>query len=129
MAVYADQAPANIPINSIAYTVPVQNTPARSFEIALPANPSTGYLWFLEDYNTARMKPLHHHYTQSTSKTTSAKPCIGQGGIDTWVFEILPQPASIPQITHLRFVSRRVHTATPRQEDMQKADITVLLLE
>jgi predicted secreted protein len=71
------------------------------FIIKLQSNPSTGYSWFLQDYNQSIVQPLKHTY-ESGDKTL-----MGAGGVEIWTFKIKPEGLIVPQQTSLHFLYAR----------------------
>lgn len=79
--------------------VVVQDEP--EFTIKLKSNPSTGFSWFLREYNTDLILPLKHRLIKSDSKLA------GADGIEEWTFRMKHLGFSVPQQTVLRFVYSR----------------------
>jgi inhibitor of cysteine peptidase len=71
------------------------------FLIKLKSNPTTGYSWFLREYNANLIEPLKHQFEKST------KPMIGAGGYEIWTFRAKPAGFIVPQRTQIRLVYAR----------------------
>jgi inhibitor of cysteine peptidase len=71
------------------------------FVIYLKANPTTGYNWFLREYDSKLVTPLKHTYEAPNTKL------IGAPGFDVWTFAIKPAGFTVPQITQIRFTYAR----------------------
>lgn len=73
-------------------------------EIKLPANPSTGFSWFLWKYDEQLLTPLSQKYYPPKN----SKP--GAGGYDLWRFRVLSRALVLPKITYVKFVYMRPWT-------------------
>lgn len=71
------------------------------FTIKLKSNQTTGYSWFLREYNTDLVLPIKHHFEKAD--TTN----VGAGGLEIWTFRVKRLGFSVPQQTVLRFVYAR----------------------
>jgi inhibitor of cysteine peptidase len=71
------------------------------FIIRLKANPTTGYNWFLRDYDTAFITPLKHKYEAPNTKL------MGAPGYDVWTFRVKPAGFVVPQMTQIHFAYAR----------------------
>ena len=76
------------------------------FTIKLKSNPTTGYSWFLRDYNPNLIEPIKHNFVKSDSTL------MGAPGYEVWVFRAKPQAFIIPQQTTIRMVYTRPWQAT-----------------
>lgn len=103
-------------INStLALTTPNQSTNIISaanpqFTLQLPSNPTTGYSWFLLDYNHNLLQLTQHKYspqpiatTNNTPKTTH-KMLVGAGGYEIWNFHATEMALKAPQITKIKLI-------------------------
>lgn len=66
------------------------------FTIKIQSNPSTGFSWFLRDYNDKLLQPL-------TRKVLSAEK-VGEAQYEVWTFRLKPAAFIVPQQTLIRFV-------------------------
>ncbi len=73
---------------------------ASSFEIQLPANPTTGFQWSVKNYDQAFLKLQSQRYVGS--KTLSKPRIIGAGGQAVFVFQVL-KGASPSKQTNIQF--------------------------
>lgn len=71
------------------------------FIIQLKSNPSTGYSWFLREYDRNLFKPIKHEYQKPDSHL------MGAGGYELWTFQTLPGAFAVPQQSSIRFVYAR----------------------
>ena len=71
------------------------------FTIKLKSNPTTGYSWFLRDYNSKLIAPLNHHFEVPQSKM------IGAPGIEVWTFRVKPDAFVVPHQMRIRFMYAR----------------------
>lgn len=82
------------------------------FTLKLRSNPTTGYSWFLREYNSKLIAPVKHSYQPPDSKL------IGAGGFDVWTFRVTRAAFLVPQQTALRMVYVR-----PWQNDTSGAQV------
>ncbi|MDF2691266.1 MAG: hypothetical protein K0S29_1121, partial [Gammaproteobacteria bacterium] len=92
VSVYADQH-ANTPKQTI--NVGVDQHLVR---IALPANATTGYQWYVSNYNTELMTLSSYHYLAPTNHR------VGAGGTAEFTFTVKPAFHVAPQITEVDFI-------------------------
>jgi inhibitor of cysteine peptidase len=71
------------------------------FTIKLKSNPSTGYSWFLREYDNTLITPVKHAFQQPT------KGLIGAPGYETWVFRVKQAAFIVPQQTTIRMIYAR----------------------
>ena len=71
------------------------NASALEFQIVLPANRTTGYVWTLEKYNKKRFHLKESHYRAPNSKL------MGAGGEMVYVFQ-LKKEQSNPKKTYVK---------------------------
>ncbi|MFC3909406.1 protease inhibitor I42 family protein [Legionella dresdenensis] len=72
------------------------NSTDSSFEVTLPANPSTGYRWSVKSYDQELLRLV-------SSKYVAAQPqLIGSGGNMIYEFELL-NGVAVPKLTSLVF--------------------------
>lgn len=78
-------------------------TPAHTqFTIKLKSNPTTGYSWFLREYDASFMKPIKHEF-----EAPANKKLMGAPGFEIWTFQVKPSAFTVPQTTMMRFVYAR----------------------
>lgn len=98
MAVYAETEHNN----STGYTEdkPVISVTAEhpQFVVRLKSNPTTGYSWFLRDYNSEFIKPIHHVF-----EAPANKKLMGAPGYEVWTFEVKPEAFTVPHQMVVRF--------------------------
>jgi len=71
---------------------------ADNFTIELQANPTTGYMWFLKNFNDDLIAIDSHHYVPPKDKQ------LGAAGTDVWKFVIDTDAINAPQLMELEFV-------------------------
>lgn len=75
----------------------------RTFNIELPANPSTGYQWVLHsDYDTRLIKAKGYRY-MADDNGSKDKKLVGQPGKVEFKFEARNRFKKVPQILKLHF--------------------------
>lgn len=74
-------------------TINAKNT---TFTITLKSNPTTGYSWFLREYDVNLIKPVSHKFVQPDSKL------MGAPGYETFVFRAKPEAFIVPTQTTVR---------------------------
>src|SRR5205085_1476518 len=72
------------------------------FTLQLKSNPTTGYSWFLREYNESLIVPVKHVF-QAPQKST----LMGAPGLDLWTFKMKPSAFIVPQQTLIRLVYAR----------------------
>jgi inhibitor of cysteine peptidase len=72
-----------------------------TFSLKLKANPTTGFLWFLRDYDASLVTPVSHQYEKPDSKL------MGAPGYDIWTFKMKPAAFIVPRQTTLRMIYTR----------------------
>jgi inhibitor of cysteine peptidase len=72
------------------------------FVVKLKSNPTTGYSWFLREYNSNLLEPLKHSFEASTDKKLMGAP-----GFELWTFRVKNAGFVVPQQTSIRFIYSR----------------------
>lgn len=72
-----------------------------SFTIQLKSNPSTGYAWFLRDYDHDLLSPVKHEFKSGN------KELAGAPGAEIWVFKVKPSAFVVPQQSLIRMIYAR----------------------
>jgi inhibitor of cysteine peptidase len=85
----------------LAITVNQQDT---QFKIKLKSNPSTGYVWFLRDYNDKLIAPIRHAFEEVPAEE---KKIVGAPRYEIWTFRVKPAFFLVPQQSLLRFIYAR----------------------
>lgn len=73
-----------------------------TFIIKLKSNPTTGYSWFLREYDDSLITPVKHSFEKASNTNLMGAP-----GYELWTFTIKPAGFAVPQQTLLRFVYTR----------------------
>lgn len=89
--VYADNLNQSIQVADNQSTV----------QITLPANVTTGYQWYVENYDHALLSLQSYQYARGDSQQ------LGSSGNAVFVFNIDPGFYDAPQITNLTFIYQR----------------------
>lgn len=71
------------------------------FTLKLKSNPTTGYSWFLRDYDPDMMTPIKHSFEGTTPKL------MGSPSYELWTFKVKPTAFVVPQETVIRMVYTR----------------------
>ena len=71
------------------------------FTVHLKSNPTTGYRWILQEYDSRFIQPTQHEFRSSDSKL------IGAPGYEHWTFRVSQEAFSRPHHLVIRFVYRR----------------------
>lgn len=71
------------------------------FILKLKSNPSTGYTWFLREYDANLIEPVKHSFEQPTEEL------IGASGFEEWTFKVKPAGFVVPQQTAIRMIYAR----------------------
>lgn len=74
---------------------------SHDFTIVLKSNATTGYGWFLREYNHALIEPVKHQYV------TQKKALMGAPGEEVWTFQVKRDAFIVPMQTVLRFTYTR----------------------
>ncbi|SRR5579883_101703 len=72
------------------------------FTVKLKSNPSTGYSWFLREYDPALIVPVKHHY-----EPPADRKLMGAPGYEIWTFKVKSEGFHVPQQTVVRLVYAR----------------------
>lgn len=71
------------------------------FTIKLKSNPSTGFSWFLREYNANLITPMKHRYQAGESNL------IGASGYELYTFRVKGSAFTVPQASAIRFAYMR----------------------
>ena len=96
-AVSADQ----VPVFSEGETHIKLDKFSPEFRLKLKSNPTTGYSWFLQQYDKRLIKPVGHDYLKPDSGM------VGQGGYEIWTFSLLPEALNTATKTKILMVYKR----------------------
>lgn len=72
------------------------------FVLKLKSNPTTGYSWFLTDYNSNVIEPVKHSF-----EAPENKKLVGAPGYELWTFRVKPAGFTVPQQSLIRLVYSR----------------------
>lgn len=72
-----------------------------SVTISLDSNPSTGFIWLLENYDAHLLKLVKHEYIPA-----KLEKGMGAAGVEKWVF-VLNTKLIAPQLTHIVLIHAR----------------------
>ena len=75
--------------------------PQTEFSLRVKSNPTTGYSWFLRDYNSALFTPIKHTREVATSGL------IGAPGFEVFTFQVNPNAYVVPQASTISLVYMR----------------------
>ncbi|RDI48738.1 hypothetical protein AQULUS_08980 [Aquicella lusitana] len=71
------------------------------FTIKLKSNPTTGYAWFLREYDANLISPVKHSFQKPEQNL------MGAPGYEIWTFRVKPQGFLVPQQTTIRMIYAR----------------------
>ena len=71
------------------------------FSIQLKSNPTTGFSWFLREYDDHIIVPVKRTYQKANAKL------IGSSGNEIWIFKVKPEAFAVPQQTTIRLIYAR----------------------
>ncbi len=63
--------------------------------LKIKSNPTTGYSWFLMDYDHDVLKPISREYV------APEKNLVGASGYEVWHFKVNASAFVVPQMTHI----------------------------
>jgi inhibitor of cysteine peptidase len=93
---------AEIPVYTEAKSAIAVSPGQPAFIIKLKSNPTTGFSWFLRDYNAALIEPVKHEFEANTDKKLMGAP-----GFEIWTFQVKSAAFKVPQQTVIRLVYAR----------------------
>ena len=88
---YADTTTQNIRLQANQQTI----------NISLPANPSTGYQWFVQTYDHELLGLQNYRYASSSAPKQGM---VGTGGSGIFTFTVDPRFYDAPQTTQVTFI-------------------------
>ena len=71
------------------------------FSIELKSNPTTGYSWFLREYDANLITAVKHKFQKGDQNL------MGSPGYEIWTFHVKPTAFVVPQQTSIRFIYAR----------------------
>lgn len=71
------------------------------FQVVLHANPTTGFSWFMQEYNPQLMSP------DSARFIPPSKAVPGRGGLAVWTFHVMPAALRVPTLMHFTLAYAR----------------------
>lgn len=105
LLIMLNQATIASDTNSSFYSEEKRNIAVLSthpeFIIQLKSNPTTGYSWYLRDYDGNILSPVKHVFVKPNSQL------MGAPGYERWTFKVKPAGFIVPQQTTLRFIYTR----------------------
>lgn len=113
---FAEQLPQKI-YNKDSKSIMLNKNNA-SFSIKLESNPTTGYSWFLGEYDANLIKPIRHGFEKADQKESMGAP-----NYEVWTFQALPNAFSVPQITSIELVYAR---PWQKKEDIKQLEFQVV---
>lgn len=95
-------ADAPIPVYAENKTAISVSSNQSEFIVQLKSNPTTGYSWFLREYDKNLLEPIKHVF-----QAAQDKKLVGAPGYELWTFRVKPAGFTVPQQTMIRFVYAR----------------------
>jgi inhibitor of cysteine peptidase len=74
---------------------------AKQVTINMVSNPTTGYSWYLKDYDERLFIPFSHTYFSPTAKK------IGKAGAESFVFNVQRKASKVKRLSQLTFIYLR----------------------
>lgn len=71
------------------------------FTLKLKSNPTTGYSWYLREYNSRVITPIKQSFEPSKQQL------IGAPGYEFWTFKVKPDGFVVPQQMMIRMIYAR----------------------
>lgn len=71
------------------------------FTIKLKSNPTTGFSWYLREYNSRLISPVKHGFEHPNTKL------IGAPGYELWTFKVKPDAFVVPQQLMIKMIYAR----------------------
>lgn len=71
------------------------------FSIKLKSNPTTGFTWFLREYDANLITPTKHSFIKPEQNL------MGAPGYEVWQFHVKPAAFAVPHQTNIRMVYAR----------------------
>jgi len=88
------------------------------FSIHLPSNPSTGYSWFLHQYDIHTLTPIGHYFQKQAANQ------VGATGVEVWTFRVRKSAFKVPKQTTIDFLyARPWESVPPAKEKLFKVSI------
>jgi len=87
----------NTQFNSPEKTIMVSST-KPNFTLTLAANHTTGFSWFLKNYNQAMIVPSSNKYIANKTKK------MGAGGHELWTFSLKSQAFVVPHVFTIEMI-------------------------
>tara|TARA_R110000868_G_scaffold353876_2_gene615083 strand:- start:34641 stop:35168 length:528 start_codon:yes stop_codon:yes gene_type:complete len=94
----------------------IENSTDGIFTISLAANPTTGYQWFLEQYNDKLLNLINYSFLPNNSD----KKLIGAPGKAKWLFKINSYMVKAPIMTTIKLVHKRAFDPNTEKNDSQE---------
>lgn len=82
------------------------------FQIKLKSNPSTGYSWYLRDYNESLITPVKRTIIAPETKM------MGSPGFEVWTFHVNKKSFVVPQQTLIRMIYARPWDANDQSKQL-----------
>ncbi len=99
MQAVANPANGNASVYTEDKTAVIVTADKTEFVIKLKSNPTTGYSWFLRDYDADMLEPVSHVF-----EAPANKKLMGAPGYQLWTFRAKSEAFIVPQETMIRFV-------------------------
>jgi inhibitor of cysteine peptidase len=102
-AVFAFAKQSAIPIYNQEKTDIAVAPKQAQFTLRLKSNPTTGYRWFLREYDEHLVEPVDHHFQVEENN----KKLMGAAGYELWTFRMMPLAFMVPRQTTIQMVYAR----------------------
>jgi len=81
----------------------ILHRPDQTFQIVLKSNPTTGYIWVLDQYDELSMKPLKRIYHAPKLNNSKGQAIVGAPGYDVWRFALNKSAMKVPRMMKITF--------------------------
>jgi inhibitor of cysteine peptidase len=97
--IYANTAPAADPITGSTLGVLTPQHP--SYQLTLTSNPTTGYIWLLQSYDSHGLVLLSHQYIAPNNRL------MGAPGKEVWQFQATHVSFLAPSVSEIHLIYAR----------------------
>jgi predicted secreted protein len=88
----------------------VLHQPNKTFQISLKSNPTTGYIWVLDQFDEQSIKPIQHIYHAPELNNSQGKTVVGAPGQEVWSFTLNKSAMRVPRLMKITFCMMRPWT-------------------
>jgi predicted secreted protein len=82
----------------------------QPFKIILKSNPTTGYIWVLDQFDALSVKPIKRTYHTPEMMNAKHQTIVGAPGYEEWMFVLNKSTMTVPRLTKITFCMMRPWT-------------------